>query len=71
LDIPHKPYIQRISGKLLINAGSVGRSREDDRKASFHHLRLHKKRIEAEIVKVDYDINFVAQQIYASEIPDF
>lgn len=30
-----------------------------------------KKRIEAEIVKVDYDINFVAQQVDASEIPDF
>ena len=67
----HQPYIQRSSGKLLINSGSVGRSREADRKASYCHLKLDKKQIEAEIVKLDYDIRFVAQQIYASEIPDF
>lgn len=67
----HQPYIQRSSGKLLINAGSVGRSREADRKASYCYLTLNKNKIEVEIVKIDYDTSFVAQQIYASEIPDF
>ncbi|MDA6071043.1 metallophosphatase family protein [Flavobacterium sp. AC] len=67
----HLSYIQNHSNVLFVNSGSVGRSRETDRKATYCILTITEKGIEAEIVKVDYNINEVAQQIYKSDIPDF
>lgn len=67
----HQSYIQRIDEVLLVNSGSVGRSREADRKASYTILSISESGIEAEIIKVDYDRAYVAQEIYRSEIPDF
>ncbi|OXA74414.1 metallophosphatase family protein [Flavobacterium aquidurense] len=67
----HLSYQQKHSGVLFVNSGSVGRSRERDRKATYCLLTITEKEITAEIIKVDYDIQEVAQQIYNSAIPDF
>lgn len=67
----HYSYIQKESDVLFVNCGSVGRSKEVDRKASYTILTISEKCIDAEIVKVEYPINDVAQAIYQSEIPDF
>lgn len=67
----HLSYIQTHSDVLFINSGSVGRSRERDRKATYCIVTITEKGITAEIIKVDYDIQKVAQAIYNSAIPDF
>ena len=67
----HQSYIQQVSNILFINSGSVGRSKEDDRKATYTILTLDEQKIEAEIIKVDYLIEEVASAIYSSDIPDF
>lgn len=67
----HYSYIQKESDILFVNCGSVGRSKEVDRKASYTILTISARGVEAEIIKVDYPVNEVAQAIYQSEIPDF
>lgn len=67
----HLPYIQSESEVLFVNAGSVGRSREADRKASYAILSLSDSGIDAEIIKLAYNLEAVADAIYASPIPDF
>lgn len=67
----HLSYIQNHSNVLFVNSGSVGRSRERDRKATYCLLTITEKEIAAQIIKVDYNIEKVAQQIYTSDIPDF
>ncbi|TDQ77304.1 metallophosphoesterase family protein [Sphingobacterium yanglingense] len=67
----HYSYIQKESDVLFVNCGSVGRSKEVDRKASYSILTISARDVEAEIIKVDYPISEVAQAIYQSEIPDF
>jgi len=67
----HFSYIQNQSDVLFVNSGSVGRNRERDRKATYCILSITKKEITAEIIKVDFNIQEVAKQIYNSDIPDF
>ena len=67
----HHSYVQQTEEVLFINCGSVGRSKEKDRKASYALVTLTKENIEAKIVKVDYPIEEVAAAIYHSDIPNF
>ncbi|WP_293904606.1 metallophosphoesterase family protein [Sphingobacterium sp. UBA5670] len=67
----HHSYIQQSEDILFVNCGSVGRSKEKDRKATYSIITLSKEGMEAQIVKVDYPITEVAKAIYSSDIPDF
>lgn len=67
----HLSYIKKIDNLMLVNAGSVGRSKEYDRKAVYTVVSFGDNELNAEIIKVDYDIQSVARDIYNSEIPDF
>lgn len=67
----HHSYVQQSEDILFINCGSVGRSKEMDRKASYTILTLSEEGVSAEIIKVDYPIKEVANAIYRSDIPDF
>jgi len=67
----HLSYVQELDEVLFVNAGSVGRSREEDRKACYTVVTLTETEIKVAIVKLDYAIDEVAQAIYSSEIPDF
>jgi len=67
----HTSYVQKYDNLVLINAGSVGRSRERDRMATYSILTLHEEGIDSEIIKINYPIEEVASAIYKSEIPDF
>lgn len=66
----HLSYIKR-GQPLLVNCGSVGRSKEADRLASYCVLTLSEEVIEAEIIKLSYPVAAVAEAIYQSAIPDF
>jgi putative phosphoesterase len=80
----HLSYIRKIPGNaylkplLVINAGSVGRTKEKDRKACYLQLRIDPEiardglaGIMPQIRKVDYDIMETVKGIRNSPIPDF
>ena len=67
----HLPYVQQVSGKLIVNSGAVGRSREEDRTASYVILEISDTGILAEIRRLNYPIEKVVEAIYNSEIPDY
>lgn len=67
----HMSYVQQQDGVLFVNSGSVGRSREKDRKAAYTILTITETGVEAEICKINYDVARTAAAIYASDVPDF
>ncbi|MVM34563.1 metallophosphoesterase [Spirosoma sp. HMF4905] len=66
----HQSYIKQ-SEVLFVNCGSVGRSKEPDRKATYCVITISEAGIQPELIKVDYPVDYVAGEIYASSIPDF
>ncbi len=67
----HLSYTQETNEMQFINCGSVGRSKEKDKSATYSILSLNENSINASIVKLDYRLQEVASAIYESEIPDF
>ncbi|HWW39080.1 metallophosphoesterase family protein, partial [Pedobacter sp.] len=74
----HLPYIRKISAVknassdlLLINCGSVGRSKEAGRLATYCMLIINGKDVDVEIVRVEYEKEKTIMAICKSEIPDF
>lgn len=54
-----------------VNCGSVGRSKEDNRLASYLILTMNEKEIFPEIVQIAYPIEETALAIEESGIPDY
>jgi putative phosphoesterase len=74
----HLPYIRKIHtvenpspDLVLVNCGSVGRSKEDGRLATYCMLTFNKKEIVAEIIRIEYEKEKTIMAIRNSEIPDF
>lgn len=68
----HLSFLKQIEGqKWAINCGSVGRSKEDNRLASYLILTLKENEIVPEIIQIPYDLEKVCQAIENSEIPDY
>lgn len=67
----HLSYIQQYKDVWFVNCGSVGRSKEKDRKAAYSILTISEAEVKAEIVKVAYSLDEVTAAIHKSEIPDF
>ncbi|MGR3854397.1 metallophosphoesterase family protein [Chryseobacterium indologenes] len=54
-----------------VNCGSVGRSKEENRLASYLVLNLDEEKITPEIVQLPYPIDETVRQIHESGIPDY
>lgn len=67
----HMSFKKYFNGKWAINSGSVGRSREENRLASYVILTLDEEKITPEIIQLDYPFEKVAQEIEKSEIPNY
>lgn len=67
----HMSFAKYFDGKWAINGGSVGRSREENRLASYVILTLDEEKITPEIIQLDYPLEEVAQEIEKSEIPNY
>ncbi len=69
----HIPYTRTLAGGagLLVNVGSVGRSKELSREAAFAILTVRNAGVEAEIFRVSYDRERTIKAIRESSIPDF
>ncbi|MCD0454979.1 metallophosphoesterase [Chryseobacterium sp. LC2016-27] len=67
----HVSFKKYFNGKWAINSGSVGRSREENRLASYVILTLDEEKVTPEIIQLDYPLEKVAQEIEKSEIPNY
>jgi predicted phosphodiesterase len=65
----HIPYVRRWRHLLLFDVGSCGLSRDQDVRASYGILTWGNQEWEAEVRRVEYDVNAVVQQLEASGIP--
>jgi len=66
----HKPWHRVVRGVHFVNTGSVGRPKDGDWRAGYVLLSVDQMAIAAEFVRVEYDLETVAQAILASELPD-
>ncbi|UIR57095.1 metallophosphatase family protein [Sphingobacterium sp. SRCM116780] len=67
----HLSFIKSFGNKWAINVGSVGRSKEQNKDATYLLLQLDEDHIQAEIIRIPYAMEEVIDKIKASDIPDF
>ncbi|MEG1591845.1 metallophosphoesterase family protein [Chryseobacterium sp.] len=67
----HMSFKKYFNGKWAINSGSVGRSREENRLASYVILTLDEEKITPEIIQLNYPLEKVAQEIEKSDISNY
>lgn len=67
----HLPFIREINGKIIINAGSVGRPKDGDNRAAYVIITVEDLKISCSIQKVEYDIEKVIKEIEADELDDY
>ena len=63
----HKPYTKLVDGVLFLNVGSVGKPKDGDRRACY--VVLDPARLDAQVVRVEYDVAKVTTAIRESELP--
>ena len=67
----HLPYHRVLpSGRQVINAGSVGKPKDNDPRAGYIILEAEGRELNVRFIRVEYDIEQVASAIEASEMPD-
>lgn len=70
----HESYIRTIPSepnRMVLNCGSVGRSKEEKPLATYLMLDISNNDVRAEIIKLNYPVEEVIKGISKSEIPDF
>jgi predicted phosphodiesterase len=66
----HLPYHKILpSGRHIINAGSVGKPKDNDNRACYVLVSSHGDGLNVEFVRVPYDIERAAKAIEASDMP--
>ena len=67
----HLPYHRVLgSGRQVINAGSVGKPKDNNPQAGYLILTANGRELEAEFVRVPYDVERAAQAIEATDMPN-
>jgi putative phosphoesterase len=67
----HLPYHKVLpSGRHVVNAGSVGKPKDNDPRAGYITLEVDSGQLKVEFIRVEYDVERIAQAIEASEMPD-
>jgi len=67
----HLPYHRVLGdGRQVINAGSVGKPKDDNPQACYLHLSARGRDLAVQLMRVPYDVEQAAQAIEASEMPD-
>lgn len=66
----HLPYHRILpSGRHVVNAGSVGKPKDNDNRAGYVVLRAKGRDLEVEFIRVPYDIEAAATAIEATDMP--
>ena len=67
----HLPYHRVLgSGRHVVNAGSVGKPKDDDPRACYVVLSATGPSLSVDFVRVAYDVEKAARAIEATEMPD-
>lgn len=67
----HLPYHKVLpSGRHVVNAGSVGKPKDDDPRAGYAVLSADGSDFSVEFVRIEYDVERAAKAIEASDMPD-
>jgi putative phosphoesterase len=67
----HLPYHRVLaSGRHVINAGSVGKPKDNDPRACYITLAVEGRELAIEFIRVPYDVEKAAQAIEATDMPD-
>ena len=67
----HLPYHRVLgSGRHMINAGGVGKPKDNDPRACYLTLSIEGKAGSVDFIRVAYDVERVAQAIEATDMPD-
>jgi predicted phosphodiesterase len=67
----HLPYHKILpGGRQIVNAGSVGKPKDDNPDACYVVLSADNGQLQVEFVRVPYDVEKTAQAIEASDMPD-
>ena len=66
----HLPYHRVLkSGRHLINAGSVGKPKDNNPNACYLHLTAEGRELTVNFIRVPYDVEQAAQAIEATDMP--
>lgn len=68
----HISFIKQFeNSRWAVNCGSVGRSKEENRLASYLLLTMDEEKITPEIIQLAYPVEKTMRQIRESGIPDY
>lgn len=65
----HKPWDREVSGVRFVNAGSVGRPKDGDWRAGYVTVDFDGGQVNAEFVRIEYDVEMSVRAIMASTLP--
>ena len=69
--IPHLPYDKTLPiGRRVLNAGSVGKPKDNDPRACYLTLEADGRDLNATFIRVAYDVEAAATAIEATDMPD-
>ena len=66
----HVPWQREVQGIRFVNTGSVGRPKDGDWRAGYVVLSADGSRMDAEFVRVEYDVERAMDAIRRSDLPD-
>ncbi len=66
----HKPWHRTVDGVHFVNAGSVGRPKDGDWRASCVLIEVQGAAPTVEFIRVEYDVERTMRAILESELPD-
>jgi predicted phosphodiesterase len=66
----HRPRIERIGGTTLVNPGSVGKPVDGDARAACAVVEITPAGVQAQILRVSYDVEANAGALIASGLPE-
>ncbi|MEE9532349.1 MAG: metallophosphoesterase family protein, partial [Syntrophobacteria bacterium] len=65
----HKPFRRELDGKVFINAGSVGKPKDDNPQTGFVLIDVDNTEIKSRFIRLDYDVEKVASAIIKAGLP--
>jgi len=67
----HVPFHRTIDGVDFINTGSVGRPKDGDRRAGYTVLTLDGATVQAEQIRLEYDVEAACSRLTAAGLPSY
>jgi len=65
----HKPFRRDLDRKIFINAGSVGKPKDDNPQTGFVLIDVDDTEIKSRFIRLDYDVEKVASAIIKAGLP--